>query len=241
MTPEEKFNRDIWWILQEIRNEELLTPEGKYIKFDMRVLDHYDKSKKLPPETPDEKTQKKLLSKLDEWGVFNFKSEEDPSFEVDTFDPAFFALSLKKPEFDILYDKYEGLQSIIPSKSTLTSHKVNSILLVTPEHHNFDFFWVILNHDYEHKNKMHLKSKHSGRNDGIGSKLWQLYQEKQVDFDRGFLDYMNNKIFNLKSFEKFEKTKLLKMSKNKLKVENGISLERQTRPLLETSIMKYFA
>lgn len=246
MTPEEKFNRDIWWILQEIRKDELLTPEGKSIKFDMRVLDHYDKTKKLPLETPEEKTQKKLLFKLEEWGVLNFNPVDDLSADVDIFDPAFFALSLKKPEFDNLYAKYEklfGFENLKSEKSEniQTSRKVHSILLVTPEHHNFDFFWVVFNHNYEHKNKMYLKSKHSGRNDGIGSKLWQLCQEKQIDFDRGFLDYMNNKIFALKPFENFEKTKLLKMSKNKLQVEDGISLERQTKQLLEPSVMKHFA
>ena len=37
MTPEEKFNQDVWWILREIRNDEFLTPKGEKVEFRVRV------------------------------------------------------------------------------------------------------------------------------------------------------------------------------------------------------------
>jgi len=34
--PEEKFNQEIWWILQEIRKEQLSTPAGEKVEFSLR-------------------------------------------------------------------------------------------------------------------------------------------------------------------------------------------------------------
>lgn len=38
MTPEEKFNQEVWWVLQKIKEESLATPKGKSVKDDASKL-----------------------------------------------------------------------------------------------------------------------------------------------------------------------------------------------------------
>jgi len=46
MTPEEKFNQEVWWILQEIKKEQLATARDRPVDFHLKVSD------KAPALTP---------------------------------------------------------------------------------------------------------------------------------------------------------------------------------------------
>lgn len=146
---------------------------------------------------------------------------------------------------DIINEKY---QSTTASKENSTkidtaenqTNDVKSILLITPQYNNFDFFWIVFNHDYEKKHKLSMVNKQTKQNDGIGYNLWKLCEEKQVDFDASFLNYMNGKIFKVKAFGGFNKTKLVQVRDQKILINSGIVLEKKSKELLEKDILKHF-
>jgi DNA-directed RNA polymerase sigma subunit (sigma70/sigma32) len=78
MTPEERFNKEIWWILQEIKKEYLTTLSGEKVSFQIRV--QFKKINKDEEPIPSPDTQRKLLDKLEEWKAFDL--EVDSGFDI---------------------------------------------------------------------------------------------------------------------------------------------------------------
>ena len=136
MTPEEKFNRDVWWILQEIKKDSYLTPKGQRVEFSLRSLPKTKsiRRKDVDYGFPQEEVQRKLLFKLQEWKALDEVEAVDDVFRGSSFiDPSIYRLTIKQPRFDELYRLYENggvysenqkvfsepnnLQSIIKPKS----------------------------------------------------------------------------------------------------------------------------
>lgn len=105
MTPEEKFNQDVWWILQEIKKEEHATPNDEYV-----VLEYQD-SDNLVPLKEDQRRALKLLEKE---GAIKIKEEKYPlgmsrsAAELCGWKPTGCFLSILQPKFDEFYCLYEG-------------------------------------------------------------------------------------------------------------------------------------
>ncbi len=97
MTPEEEFNQEIWWILQEIRKEQLATLKGEKVKFKIRYHSGI----------PSIERQKKLLHILQAKGVLSELEIKDDVSDYDLFDKSikcFFILN--QPKFDEFYKKW---------------------------------------------------------------------------------------------------------------------------------------
>jgi len=101
MTPEEKFNQEIWWLLQEIKKEQLATPKGEKIEFSVRQS---DKGGTIPSA----ERQRKLLYILQERGII--KVEIGDVFYVGLGDePKKYLLSINQQKFDRFYKKWEEI------------------------------------------------------------------------------------------------------------------------------------
>ena len=109
MNIEEEFGKKIWWILREIKKEQLLTREGGLIEF--RLRNSNKKLKKSYLWCPSLETQLKLLEKLKEWGIITYELIEDIFKDSDIINPTLYRLSIKQPNFDELYKKYERMNN----------------------------------------------------------------------------------------------------------------------------------
>lgn len=96
LTPEEKFNQEVLWILEEIKKEQLATPKGEKVEFTIRLT-----KGGIPPI----ERQRKLLYKLQEWGVL--KVEIGDILYVGFGDePKKYLLSINQQKFDKFYKKW---------------------------------------------------------------------------------------------------------------------------------------
>ncbi len=109
MTPEEKFNQEIWWILQEIKRDNYLTPKGQKIEFSLRSLPKTRSVRRRDVDYgfPQEEVQRKLLFKLQEWKALEVQPIDNVLRGGDIFNPRIYDLIIKQPKFDELYKKYE--------------------------------------------------------------------------------------------------------------------------------------
>ena len=109
MTPEEKFNQDVWWILQEIQKDELLAPKNGKVEFLIRAQSktRTAKTDSASYVIPDIETQRKLLYKLTNWKALDVKPVDNILRGSDISNPRVYDLTIKQPRFDELYKKYE--------------------------------------------------------------------------------------------------------------------------------------
>lgn len=139
LTPEEKFNREVWWLLQEIKKEYLATPKGEKVSFSLRFLPKSANYIDYGIPTPD--TQAKLLQKFNK--EFRILDEiESAGFNFDDFlsPPKGYLFIVHQPQFDKIYCKYkeenaqEGLQDLPKDKGTIneewTEQEVLEIVLL---------------------------------------------------------------------------------------------------------------
>lgn len=104
MTPEERFNQQVWWILQEIRKEQFYEPEdGKdKVGFSIRTQENH--------ATPSPDEQRKLLNTLKGWGIFELRPRIDDLFRgnTDLLNPTtHFILTINLPKFEETYTKFQ--------------------------------------------------------------------------------------------------------------------------------------
>lgn len=110
MTPEEKFNQDVWWILQEIKKEQLATPKGEKVYFSLKVLPKTSsiRRKDVDYGFPQADTQRKLLYKLKEWKALDLQPTGADLDNIFSFNPATsYPLTILK-KFNELYQLYES-------------------------------------------------------------------------------------------------------------------------------------
>jgi len=104
MTPEEKFNREVWWTLKVIKGEYLLTTTGENAEIDMNRATNRDAD---APPTDD---VAKCVRKLEEWGAFTVVRKYDANdtyFTDDWNGASYFELAINQQKFDELYRIYE--------------------------------------------------------------------------------------------------------------------------------------
>ena len=129
MTPEEKFNQEIWWILQEIKKEQLATPKGEKVEFTLRKPPKY--SRKTDDGLPSAEAQRKLLNKLKEWKVLEL---EPTGFFVDDIftPPTAYLLTIRQLKFNEFYHLYESGGSYLEDKKATPETK-NSQSIIKPK------------------------------------------------------------------------------------------------------------
>lgn len=127
MTPEEKFNQEIWWILQEIRKEQLSTPAGEKVEFSLRKPPKY--SRKTDDSLLSDEAQIKLLHKLKEWKALDLKPTgffmDDNIFAP----PTAYLLTIRQSKFDELYRLYESGGSYSESKNAAPETKTSQSII----------------------------------------------------------------------------------------------------------------
>jgi len=110
LTPEEKFNQEVWWVLQEIKKEQLATPKGEKVYFSLRTLPKTAsiRRKDVDYGFPQADTQRKILYKLKEWKALDLQPTGTDLDDIFSFNPAtsYFLTILKK--FDEFYRLYES-------------------------------------------------------------------------------------------------------------------------------------
>jgi len=122
LTPEEKFNQDVWWVLQEIKKEQLATSKGEKVYFSLRTLTKTAniRRKNIDYGFPQADTQRKILYKLKEWKAFNLQSAGADLDEIFGFNfvTSYLLTILKK--FDEIYRLYEGGKFYSENKKAIT-------------------------------------------------------------------------------------------------------------------------
>jgi hypothetical protein len=108
LTPEEKFNQEVWWVLQEIKKEQLATPKGEKVYFSLRFLPKTSSIRRREVDYgfPPADTQRKILYKLKEWKTLDL---EPSNLNFDDFlsPPTAYLLGIRQSQFDKLYCKYK--------------------------------------------------------------------------------------------------------------------------------------
>ena len=124
MTPEEKFNQEIWWILQEIRKEQLSTPAGEKIEVSIQL------TKKKETDTPSPESQRKLLHKLQEWQALKSLEVADPFYLNDfSSPPTKYRFAIVKPKFDKFYSLYEKGGSYLENQKAIPEAKISQSVI----------------------------------------------------------------------------------------------------------------
>ncbi|MFC1612731.1 hypothetical protein ACFL23_00150 [Patescibacteria group bacterium] len=99
MTPEEKFNQEVWWILQRLKYLEISSKKGEIINF---IIEARPIS---PPNEPSPRAQESAILKLEEWQAIKILNQK---VKYDTYGKDFiYNLKILQPKFDEFYKKYE--------------------------------------------------------------------------------------------------------------------------------------
>lgn len=106
ITPEQKFYQEIWWLLQEIKEEILAFGEGKPIKYNVVKL--------VAAGIPSQERQKNLLHRLQEWKAIKIVNESPPEWKSNG--KHWFELKILQPKFNKIYKKYEKKNKLIRIK-----------------------------------------------------------------------------------------------------------------------------
>ena len=142
-TPEEKFNQEVWWILQEIKKEQLATPKGEKVYFSLRLLPKTSsiRQKDVNYGIPPADTQRKILYKLKEWKAIGLEPTETDLDNMFSFNlPTVYLLTIRQSQFDKLYckskerDTQEKFQNLPKNKRAIneewTKQEVLEIVLL---------------------------------------------------------------------------------------------------------------
>lgn len=144
--------------------------------------------------------------------------------------------------FEEKYNSYrESLSQKKTEKSSDSKQEINSILLVAPDHGKFNYLWVIINDDYEHKLKVDVKNKHNPSEESYAKKLWRLAEQKEITYDKAFYDYVSYSLYLRKEFKnKFKKTRIFKEFSGKISAMEGITISKTSLGLLNKPERGYF-
>lgn len=104
MNPQEQYERNLWWLIQQIKLEQLFGVDGKPIDFSLKVWT----DKKKPNEYPSVDSQRKMLHKLQQLKVLKLQpSSIDPLDFPILGEPNRYALTINQAVFDDLYQTFE--------------------------------------------------------------------------------------------------------------------------------------
>ncbi len=110
LTPEEKFDQAVWWVLGEIKKESIATQKIEDIYFDPSLSNELNISKA---------DQIRALEFLEKKLVLEIKKRKLPfnmpplGADLYNLEPIGFLINIQQPEFDSLYKEYEEKQKKI--------------------------------------------------------------------------------------------------------------------------------
>lgn len=106
MTPEESFNQEVWWTLQEIKKEQLATPRKQRLYFKFRPT--LKKTKHVMTVVPSVDMQRKIIEKLEEWKALDAEIYYGPFGNELVSEPVGFYLEIHHSRFNDLYALYKN-------------------------------------------------------------------------------------------------------------------------------------
>ena len=119
MTPEEKFNRDVWWVLQQLEYLRISSRKGGNTTFIITVRPIIGDDT-LPPQN-----QENVLLKAEEWGAIKITDQE---VRQDTYGKDFiYTLEFRQPKFNELYKKYRNACDINSYANVCQDIDVNNL------------------------------------------------------------------------------------------------------------------
>ena len=111
LTPEEKFNQTIWWVLKEIKKEGLATRKDHYICFEFQSSQGSNSN-----SVPSKEDQKRAIRLLENKGIIKIKKNKyaspftiDIIAQIDNIKPIGYLLEILQPKFDEVYKKFRKL------------------------------------------------------------------------------------------------------------------------------------
>jgi chromosome segregation ATPase len=104
MTPEEKFNKGVWYVLKKIKERSLYTKKGESIKYQVNFYGYHD------PTAPSPENEVEILEILQERGVIQIRNKEDvKASEYISSEAQIFYLGILQPELDKFCKKWEEI------------------------------------------------------------------------------------------------------------------------------------
>ncbi len=100
MTPEEKFNREIWFVLQKIKEASFRTSPLEFIEYVVKFSGY------KPSDAPEPENEVRVLKKIEEWEAIKILNENKHPIAYD-IQAIVFHLITPSPKFENLYKKYE--------------------------------------------------------------------------------------------------------------------------------------
>jgi len=208
MTPNEQFNNDVMWVLSELKLEELANAYSEYkIKFLIA---------KGTGNIPDEPSQKRILRMLSDRKAITISpfynlamSALDTVYEMNGATPIGYYIKILQPVFDDIYKEYEVSTKGNTKKSnhSLSFERERTIEKIDILKKDGGRLEVYINGNYSRP-----FSFSRGKN---WSLMYELAENGNVAFDKGFFDYFNSSSKNPLYFNYgFTKTKILKSEDN---------------------------
>jgi len=142
MTPEEKFNRDVWDVLRQIKEISLYIKKEQPIPY-LVMFSYID----APGETPYPNEELAVLEKLQEWGALKITNPEEISEKArekfigkyDEYEIRVF-FEIIQPKFDAIYRQYKNSAQKGKQKPKQQSQKLFVFNATKLEYNNALFF-----------------------------------------------------------------------------------------------------
>jgi len=120
MNLEERFQKDVWYVLQSIKQRMLYEPDPTgIIHYKIRLRPRIDN-----PDAPYPSDHGDILNKLELWGAIKQTSERDigeTDTELVTVATAFYYFKISQPRFDEIYSKHKALNDSRGGNDTLVA------------------------------------------------------------------------------------------------------------------------
>ncbi len=140
MTPEEKFNQEVWWVLQEIKKEGLATRKDCYVCFEFQSPQS-DNNKFIPPR----EDQRRAIKLLENEGAIRIEKNKYSSpvseyvhitdllaAKTNNIKPIGYFLEILQPKFNEIYEKFRKLnEKYQPQHAQIEKIFTNEVI---PEH-----------------------------------------------------------------------------------------------------------
>lgn len=104
MTPEKKFNQDVWYVLQEIKKKSLYGADNKSVSYEINFY-------VIASGCPSGKEEIAILEKLQQWQAIKITDKKDILDDCGLESGATYFLKILQPKFNEIYRRYEKLNT----------------------------------------------------------------------------------------------------------------------------------
>lgn len=167
--------------------------------------------------------------------------EEFEIFEEDNGMKIKFPLDFDEKYIEAIGKKATNQNALGEESSGSNKKELNKITIITPQYGNFEYLWIVFNDDHENKIKMPAKNKQGSGDASYGKKLYDLANSPTNDLgnDKSFIDNLNTSIWKTR-LKEFKKRNIIKQENKRIKIADGIILEKKSVQQLSESELQYY-